>query len=220
MNKTVLHLLIISILTISTISQSKETNIYSIHAEINSLSMNDLILDSDLMPITPPLKIGFKINASDKVGLEFFSGFFYNSGNEEDEISNTSFRHGKRIFSMELAMFYKTYKDESSALSIYSGYGLNIQKWNSGVYTSSSDDSDEYNVFIHSFFIGVEPEYMFFYNFSIFSRFALSLNLIPNSKYLEFDGSTNSYTKRLLERNNSKTVITTNGISLGIRYHF
>ena len=198
-------------------SFTQESGKISIHSEVNPLTMADIT--SAHTPNKPASKIGFRINTSDTFGIEVTSGLIYNSGNEMDSLSNTEANPGAFVLLVELTAIYKIMNGEKATLSLYTGVGLSFQEWSTMDYwTNDYTIYEEYNVLVPSFFIGLEPEYLFSKNFSIFSKFGVNLSMIPNSK--KFVHNYSEDTTELVEKVDSKTLISTDGLSIGLRYYF
>lgn len=211
------------------ISSAEHNGSFAIQAEVGiaEYESNLSMMPSGTPVEAPRVKVGVRWSIVKKLDLDALFGVATISWVEGDTASQTEERPGSKSVLAEVGLAYKILAGDDAALRILGRFGTRFNQWFEYLETYWPyywwNRFVRYNVTIPALSVGFEPSYSFSQNFSVFSRFGMSLVFIPDSKRIdygspEYDPDANVFP--LVKRNDSRTEIKTDAITMGLRFHF
>jgi len=217
------------IFSMTNISWAQPSGRFALQSEINvdETELDMLTYPSSMPANGPQVRIGFRWNMKNRLGLDMFFGMTSLSWVKTDDAAQTGERPGSRSILAQIGLADKGLERDAASLRMLGRYSLRFNRWYE--YHSAywgpfwPENFVEYNVTIPALSIGLEPSYSFGHNFSIFSRFGMSIVFIPDSKRIDYaspEYAPDSDNYPLVKRNDSRKEIKTDGVAIGLRYHF
>jgi hypothetical protein len=123
----------------------------------------------------------------------------------------------------DFGIIFDAFQGENASLGFSGKFGLSFQKLNDYVWSNGTYKHATYSATVPSIFVGIEPAYLFSENFALFSRFGINLQFMPNSNFIDTSNPTYNLATDSLplkKRDDAHTIITTDGLTLGVRYYF
>ena len=190
---------------------------YDINRGLNSYSSTGY---SSLPSLYIPMDIGFRTMASQKVGIDFMIGGFYNSGYDKDTSNNTIEYPRSYSLSGKIGLYYNLFQHKKASIGALVRTGCYYEKH--VVVNYNILEAKSYETFTPWGLIGVEPSLDLTKNLSVFTAFGIEIRMNPNSREYQFQNSysNNVPVYKFVELSDASTDISLGGFCLGIRFQF
>lgn len=204
-------------------AQAAQAGTFSIQLESDGLTRDDLTCSgSGVDEAMASNRMGLRIAASEKLGIDVLGGFSQMSGHGADTATDTEERKPCALYSVEAGIAWKVAQGEKASLSLLGRGGVTVIQTSVGIssYTNGSYEYRDlgYSQTIPSLFVGVEPSVALAPNFQLYSVMGVRYAMIPASKTAK--SNFNGGEPTLLTQKDAKTAIGLSGLSLGMRYVF
>lgn len=226
MRKIHLRHIVSLILTIYSFSFCK----VAFYSEVSTLTALELFNASTLSNsiLEPPVLIGARISPTKTLGIDIGLGFIYSSGNNRDAASSTQEQPAGKSIVIDLGIYRMLFKGEKSKIGLLGKLGINSMDRFATAYDPSKpypekEKYKEYPSMTPSLFIGIEPSYSLSENFYFFTIFGVRTYFYPNSKYIDTTDPTYNFNEDIFplkDKKDKKTVIGTDGLTIGFGYAF
>jgi hypothetical protein len=185
---------------------------YDINRGLNSYS--------SIPSLYTPMDIGVRVMTSQKVGIDFMMGGFYNSGFDKDSSNNTIEYPRSYSLSGKIGIYYNIFQHKKASLGALVRTGGYYEKHVVANYNIS--EAKSYETFTPWGLIGIEPSLEMTKNLSFFTAFGIEFRMNPNSREYQFQNSfvNNTPVYKFVELSDANTDISLGGFCLGIRFQF
>lgn len=204
-------------------AQTTQAGMFSIQLESDGLTRDDLTCSGAGVDASMASnRMGLRIAASEKLGIDVLGGFSQMSGHGADTATDTEERKPCALYSVEAGVSWKLAEGERASLALLGRGGVTVVQTSDETSTYSNGSYQQrdiaYSLTIPSLFVGVEPSVALAPNFQLYSVMGVRYAMMPASKRAKSNPDGGEPT--LVTMKDAKTAIGLSGLSLGMRYVF
>lgn len=189
----------------------------SLYGETYPFTYSQLFVRNNTFAPNTNIGVGIDAGSNFSIGLE--GGFYYNSGSKDTAESSPEVQ----TIYLGIAPLVQIVSGEKASLGLYLKGGVNIITASASDFGISGEHYETYSLLAPMFGVGFQPSLNLSPNLSLYSSFGVKVVSMPDGKTIDraspvYNPTAGVYPLKTVK--DGTLSVSTEGLALGLRYHF